>query len=124
MFFSELRTDDRRIHRPSPIDFPDRNPYSERQLESHRFSSQLPDWNTIRRPLSQQSDNARRVLEPSSDTNGYHPTGTYILTYLLIYIYIFLEELMFMRVLCGLYGYLWQFIQFSGLQPQNQFIKS
>lgn len=71
---TKLRTDDRRIHRPSPIDFPDRNPYSERQLESHRFSSQLPDWNTLRRPLSQQSDNTRRVLEPSSDTNGYHPS--------------------------------------------------
>ena len=73
--FSELRTDDRRIHRPSPIEFSERNPYPDRQFESHRIPSHISDWNTIRRPLSQQSDNTRRVLEPSVDTNGYHPTG-------------------------------------------------
>lgn len=106
MFISELRTDDRRIHRPSPIDFPDRNPYSERQLESHRFSSQLPDWNTIRRPLSQQSDNARRVLEPSSDTNGYHPTGTYI--YLLTYLYIHIFRRTY--VYAGTLWFVWIFV--------------
>lgn len=64
---TKLRTDDRRIHRPSPIDFQERNPYTERQFTTH-----IPDWNPIRRPLSQQTDNARRVLEPSADTNGYH----------------------------------------------------
>jgi hypothetical protein len=74
-YFSELRTDDRRIHRPSPIEFSERNPYPDRQFESHRIPSHISDWNTIRRPLSQQSDNTRRVLEPSADTNGYHPTG-------------------------------------------------
>ena len=71
---TKLRTDDRRIHRPSPIEFSERNPYPDRQFESHRIPSHISDWNTIRRPLSQQSDNTRRVLEPSADTNGYHPT--------------------------------------------------
>lgn len=84
---TKLRTDDRRIHRPSPIEFPDRNPYPDRQFE--RIPTHISEWNTIRRPLSQQTENNRRVLEPSSDTNGYHssdpskrsPWGSYDTVY-------------------------------------------
>ncbi|XP_069132768.1 runt-related transcription factor 1-like isoform X1 [Argopecten irradians] len=69
--FTELRTDDRRIHRP--LDIPERSPFD--PLQNSRFSHSLPDWQ-IRRPSSHLSDTSNRVLQPSSETNGYHSEPT------------------------------------------------
>nr|AKJ32558.1 Runt-related transcription factor 1 [Pinctada fucata]ARE59196.1 runt-like transcription factor [Pinctada imbricata] len=62
----KLRTDDRRMR--GPLDFvPD-------PMESRRFSH-VSDWTgPVRRPISHPGDTTRRVLQVSSDTNGFHPT--------------------------------------------------
>lgn len=75
--FTELRTDDRRLHRP--IDIPERSPFD--PLQNSRFAHSLPDWQ-IRRPSSHLSESPSRVLQPAAETNGYH-SGKYIYVTLL-----------------------------------------
>lgn len=74
--FLELRTDDRRIHRPGAVDFNDRNPFQD-PLMDRRFSSHFAELEELRRSTTPSAESNRRVLQPSAETNGFHPSGMY-----------------------------------------------
>ena len=73
VFVAELRTDDRRIIHRSPLDIPIERPLTDPLCDNRRFPS-LAELDQLRRSTQGTSD-TRRVLHPTSDTNGFHPTG-------------------------------------------------
>lgn len=70
---TKLRTDDRRIHRPGAVDFNDRNPFQD-PLMDRRFSSHFAELEELRRSTTPSAESNRRVLQPSAETNGFHPS--------------------------------------------------
>lgn len=70
---TKLRTDDRRIHRPGAVDFNDRNPFQD-PLIDRRFSSHFAELEELRRSTTPSTETNRRVLQPSAETNGFHPS--------------------------------------------------
>ncbi|KAH3730506.1 hypothetical protein DPMN_056496 [Dreissena polymorpha] len=67
---TKLRTDDRRILR-GPIDIPMERPMSDPSCPNRRLPAHLAELETLRQN-TQGVDGSRRILHPSSDTNGYH----------------------------------------------------
>ncbi|XP_052242618.1 runt-related transcription factor 1-like [Dreissena polymorpha] len=65
---TKLRTDDRRILR-GPIDIPMERPMSDHS--NRRLPAHLAELETLRQN-TQGVEGSRRILHPSSDTNGYH----------------------------------------------------
>ncbi|KAK3583910.1 hypothetical protein CHS0354_033688 [Potamilus streckersoni] len=71
----KLRTDDRRITHRGPLDIIER-PLSDSLLDNRRLPSHLVELEQLRRSTQQTADQTRRVLHPSVETNGFHPSGT------------------------------------------------
>ncbi|KAL3882375.1 hypothetical protein ACJMK2_028727 [Sinanodonta woodiana] len=69
----ELRTDDRRITHRGPLDIIER-PISDSLLDNRRLPSHLAELEQLRRSTQPTVDPSRRVLHPSIETNGFHPS--------------------------------------------------
>lgn len=68
---TKLRTDDRRIIHRGPMDTMER-PLTDPLCDSRRFPAHLAELDHLRR-TTQAAEN-RRILHPSADTNGFHPS--------------------------------------------------
>ncbi|XP_052810636.1 runt-related transcription factor 3-like isoform X2 [Mya arenaria] len=70
----KLRTDDRRIIHRGPLDLPMDRPLTDPICDSRRLPSHLLELDHLRRSTQGTDTSGRRILHPSSDTNGFHTT--------------------------------------------------